>query len=666
MSLHQPYNPPFIWVDWSIKLFLLLLTLLWAIALTVLVIDLDDPYSGLEVFLFWVVTFYLSKHGWWLYYELIEERGWLRPVPYLLSYIALLILLFLLGLWHAAIVAALSVPLCVSSHYLQGWVRRRFRLWRGTAYRIFKSYSWVKRYFDAKYQGTKLFWGGVWIPIQEATKNLFCLGMIGSGKTTAIRFLLQSYLPLIGTGKGYRALIYDATGDMGPVIKGINNHCRLHYLNPFLANSTGWNIGADITEDAHCQQLADLMVPAAEAGGGVNEFWRHAAVTTVHGAALNFALTFENELIKDWSLRDLIESTRSVSRLKAIMYSKPELARFRLALEENGKLTFSILVTSQIYLSRMAVVAALNEHAPHKLSIRDWHEHEESILLLGRDPENAMAINALNQLFMIRLSEYLLKRTPRDMDTLICLDEVHTLGRLPADKFSFFITNARKYGVSMLLACQSYASLIQTYGQELAETITGQLMWKAFLRMNDRTSQEFATATLGYGERFQQLVGRGFLGRDAIYETTTVEWAPIIAPSDFLRLAPPDPVTKTGLTGFYTGLFGYWYTMPSKFIGTNLKKPDNSGPALQAMPIEYQHLQPWSYDDIRRLKLDGIISPDDHQVHQAEEEKLMQAVDDVTQGEASINAILKKLDGAYQLEADTNGHSAEPEQDSGL
>lgn len=189
--------------------------------------------------------------------------------------------------------------------------------------------------------------------------------------------------------------------------------------------------------------------------------------------------------------------------------------------------------------------------------------------------------------------------------------------------FAIKASVARKYGVGILLAVQSYASLIKAYGYEFAEAITGQLFWKAFLRMNDRTSQEFAAAPLGYGERFAHSVQRGMWGREDIVETMTVGQAQIVAPSCFHLISPPNPDTKTGLTGFYTGEFGYWYTQPSREISQRLMAKDKHIPAFIKAPARNQILQPWTYDDIKRLRLDHVISPDQHHQHALEQKKLM-------------------------------------------
>src|SRR5262245_66601618 len=93
-----------------------------------------------------------------------------------------------------------------------------------------------------------VFWGGVYLPLSEATSHFMCLGATGSGKSLTMRLLMQRVLPSIGAGSDSRALVYDAKQDALPLLHAICPHARIRTTNSFDPRGVAWDLAADIRE----------------------------------------------------------------------------------------------------------------------------------------------------------------------------------------------------------------------------------------------------------------------------------------------------------------------------------------------------------------------------------------------------------------------------------
>src|SRR5262245_2108415 len=115
----------------------------------------------------------------------------------------------------------------------------------------------------------ELTFGGSAVNYDAATAHFAFIGSSGSGKTTAIRLLMQSIFG-IATKYGIptRALVYDSKRELLPVLHGIFRRLgrtdaeqKITLLNPFDVRGVAWDIAADIKEPAHAQELATILVP---------------------------------------------------------------------------------------------------------------------------------------------------------------------------------------------------------------------------------------------------------------------------------------------------------------------------------------------------------------------------------------------------------------------
>ena len=152
MPKHRIKLSPFWWQEFLWKFLLLLLTLGWAglQGFTLVhgkTLDSLDPWRGLDMAVFVVLTYFFTRNVLELYKEVIEERGWFRPLFFIGIYIAYLALIYGLARLHIAWAVVPALPGCIAPPLLCGVIRRRFRMWKGEAYRNVKPYGFVRRYY---------------------------------------------------------------------------------------------------------------------------------------------------------------------------------------------------------------------------------------------------------------------------------------------------------------------------------------------------------------------------------------------------------------------------------------------------------------------------------------------------------------------------------------
>ncbi|NEZ61044.1 hypothetical protein [Adonisia turfae] len=146
MPINRIKFGPFWWQDLLWKALLVIATLLWG-ALQGFTLDFADPWRGVDMAVFVVLSYYFIQHSITLYIEIIEERGWYRPIYYVGIYIAYLALMYGLARIHIALALIPALPGCVIPPYACRIIRRRFRLFKGNAYRNVKPYGFVRRYY---------------------------------------------------------------------------------------------------------------------------------------------------------------------------------------------------------------------------------------------------------------------------------------------------------------------------------------------------------------------------------------------------------------------------------------------------------------------------------------------------------------------------------------
>jgi len=305
-------------------------------------------------------------------------------------------------------------------------------------------------------RGRTLSIAGTRLPPEDEAKHFKLIGTTGTGKSTAIRELLDGALR-----RGDRAVIADPDGgyaqefyraDRGDVI-----------LNPFDARSKKWDLFAEIETAYDAEQLARSLIPD-----------RPHSDPTWTGYARTF-FTAVTRQTHEAGERDPGELYRLLvaaepKELRALLEGTP--AQPFLA-EHNAKMFDSIRSVTIDAVSALQYVSV--QDAP-KQSVRRWVRDESPGVLFM--PYKAAQIAALSSSISawMRLAIFeTMNREPAhdpqrgNRRLWFVIDELDALG--PIDGLKDALARLRKFDGRCVLGFQSIAQVSSSYGQGEAHTI---------------------------------------------------------------------------------------------------------------------------------------------------------------------------------------------------
>jgi hypothetical protein len=226
------------------------------------------------------------------------------------------------------------------------------------------------------------FWGGMWIPDSVLGPHFQVVGKTRSGKTLTLRLYMQSALPSISPGSNRRAIVYDAKGELLPVLRGMNLSCPIISLNPLDASGFAWDIAADITDPNAAKTVAEIFAPEEKES---QKYFPRSARRILEAVL--------RHLIKNapgrWNLADVLLILNDVKLLRHIIRSSPS-SRHLITKYFKPESTFkNTLSTLDTLVSRYETVAACwarAEESGKAISISDWLR-SNSILVITRNQD---------------------------------------------------------------------------------------------------------------------------------------------------------------------------------------------------------------------------------------------------------------------------------------
>lgn len=456
---------------------------------------------------------------------------------------------------------------------------------------------------------TTLRWGRHGLPARAAHGHFACIGATGSGKTILQRLLMQSVLPEIGSGLGNRALVYDAKQDVLSILRGMRLRCPVRLFHPMDVRAAAWDMAKDITAPNAALQMAAMLIP--QSSKDTNPFFSNAARHLLFGVLL----TFIRRAPGAWSFRQVLLAVRDSPVLRLVL-SQEEATRHLLQYFEHEGTFQNIVSTILTCTAPYETIAASWDRASAGFSLRSWMS-EESILVLGNDEANRVAVDTLNRLVFQRLTELVLglpeSTTVGRGQTWFFLDEVREMGRL--DGLSRLLTKGRSKGAAVVLGLQDVCGLRDVYGREVAEELLGQCNTKVILRLNSPETAAWASKLFGTREvvessrnlsrsRATRPFGFGLDRSSGESISNGITRREVVLDSEFMDLPETNP--ETGLSGFFlsptTGAFRD--TLPGTWIARNLLPADRSIPDSQPPPESHQYLRHWCDADVEELRLD--------------------------------------------------------------
>jgi type IV secretory pathway TraG/TraD family ATPase VirD4 len=297
---------------------------------------------------------------------------------------------------------------------------------------------------------------GTRVPPEDEAKHFKLIGTTGTGKSTAIRELLDGALR-----RGDRAVIADPDGgyarefyraERGDVI-----------LNPFDARSRKWDLFAEIETAYDAEQLARSLIPDRPRSDPTWTGYARTFFTAVARQTHEAGERDPGELYRllvaaePKELRALVEGTPA----------QPFLA------EHNAKMFDSIRSVTIDAVSALQYVAV--QDAPGQ-SVRRWvREESPGVLFMPYKAAQIAALSSSISAWMrLAIFETMNREPARDSQggnrrLWFVIDELDALG--PIDGLKDALARLRKFDGRCVLGFQSIAQVSSSYGQGEAHTI---------------------------------------------------------------------------------------------------------------------------------------------------------------------------------------------------
>jgi type IV secretory pathway TraG/TraD family ATPase VirD4 len=334
---------------------------------------------------------------------------------------------------------------------------------------------------------------GVAIPALDETKHFKFIGTTGTGKSTAIRELLNRAI-----GRGDRAVFADPDG-------GYRREFYSRYrgdiiLNPFDPDSVQWNLFGEIQNNYDAEQLASGLIPDCEDASARE--WR-AYARTFLAAVIRRCHTGNmrnaEELWRLLTAASADELRPWVSGTPAQSFLEADNARMFGSIR--AVLTSSIAAFEFVQLQRAA-----------GFSVRRWiREERYGNLFIPYKANQIAALRSMIATWMrLAIFEAMSQAEGGDQRLWFVVDELDALGAI--DGLKDALARLRKFGGRCVLGFQSIAQVSSTYGQGTAQTLVENCGNTLILRCsgseNGGTSQ-FASRLIGDREVLRLQASRG-------------------------------------------------------------------------------------------------------------------------------------------------------------
>jgi type IV secretory pathway TraG/TraD family ATPase VirD4 len=359
---------------------------------------------------------------------------------------------------------------------------------------------------------------GIRVATQDETKHFKFIGTTGTGKSTAIREILNSALArgdravIADPDGGYLGSFYDA--DRGDVI-----------LNPFEGDAAKWNLFGEITNDYDVDQLARSLIPDS---GEPDRIWSEYARTffiAVTQQAIAAGIKDDGELYRMLHLAPV----KDLKVLLAGTAAGPFLE------DGNEKMFGSV---RSITSSAIRALKYTTRQQAMPFSVREWVRQgaprhaggQGGVLFLPYKAGEIAALRSMISAWMRIAIFEAMDRREGDQRLWFVVDELDALGEI--DGLKDALARLRKFGGRTILGFQSIAQVSGTYGKGTADTIVENCGNTLILRCS-------ASEHGGTSEFASKLIGQ----REVMHTTRSrtrrpSEWRASTTTSEHLKIEP--------------------------------------------------------------------------------------------------------------------------------
>jgi type IV conjugative transfer system coupling protein TraD len=352
--------------------------------------------------------------------------------------------------------------------------------------RIFSA-SFTKKMIVEQNKHSELMLAGLPLIKNMETGHLFFHGTTGSGKSNAIKELLDQIRK-----RGDRAIIYDKSCNF---LQEFYHPKKDILLNPMDKRGQSWDLWSECRDAADFDSLAAAQIPMPPSNQ--DPFWVNASRTIFSAAAFEMRNDPDRSVIKLLSCLltadlGLLQHYLKGTEAESLMSDKIE------------KTAVSVKAVLATYLKSLKYVKEGN----HPFSIRRWiqEEHPKQWLFITSLGDRHETLKPLISTWLDIAVNSLLSLEPSETRRIwFILDELPTLQPLPYLTHS--LSESRKFGGCMVIGIQNYAQLAKYYGHDGACEISALLNTRFMFRQPD---PEMATwAAKNFGETFVDEVQEG-------------------------------------------------------------------------------------------------------------------------------------------------------------
>ncbi|GGB55889.1 type IV secretion system DNA-binding domain-containing protein [Blastomonas aquatica] len=327
--------------------------------------------------------------------------------------------------------------------------------------------------------------GSVPFPARLETRHMAMIGTTGSGKTTALRQILDGI-----EARGEAALVYDTSGEFiahyydpkrGDII-----------LNPFDARCAFWSPFAEISHPADADRIAQQLI--TETGQQDRDVWLETSRILV--ANMLRALWRENRC----TLPDLLHAlqVRTKDDLKAWLGDSSSARTFA---DDADRATGSVLFMLAKAANLIQFLRVQNGDET-SFSFREFiagldaRQGKKPWIFVPRKEDYFEASKPLLACWLECAASAMLGLTPSAKRRVwFLLDE---LADLPAvDNLARLLPEGRKFGAAVILTFQGIGQMRSRYGRDISESVLGCCNTKLFLQLTDAESRRWASDTIG-------------------------------------------------------------------------------------------------------------------------------------------------------------------------
>ncbi|WP_242146110.1 type IV secretion system DNA-binding domain-containing protein [Sphingomonas sp. BAUL-RG-20F-R05-02] len=381
----------------------------------------------------------------------------------------------------------------------------------------------------AKKKGRSIVIGGVPIPPGDENRHLLLSGKTGSGKTTALRAIVRQIAE-----RGEAALIFDPDGsyisafyqpERGDVI-----------LNPWDARTARWNPLADVTDLADAKRLATILIPKPK-GLTENAIWYDQARTVVAQLVHHLVRTGRADL----DVLATMLASADKDELSAIVAGTPAARVFEAGAD---KATSSVLFMLSAAADIVALLAAIpTSAAPFSFdgfySRLDDQDGPAPFIFLAAPRRYRASADPAIVAWIDAAASAILQRPPDcRVNAWMILDELPSLPRV--ESLLTLLPEGRKHRAAITIAFQSIAQVVESYGEQGSQILTGQAGTQIIMAAGDHATAKWASDLAGTTETEGQRPSET-LDIDAKTErgslTTTRDRCALIFDSEVMGLA---------------------------------------------------------------------------------------------------------------------------------